>query len=212
MMVCAPTRTPANARFKTVRRRHSRRLDLDGQPLLRHLVETILQATQIERIIVITGHEPQRIRDSLTNLHVEFVHNPDHGPGGMLSSVKVGAAAIKTRAYDGWFVMLLDQPLVRTQTLNAMMQTFVERNRPAIIAPAHHGKRGHPILIAGRCAETILALPASATLRDFVVEQEQQAGQSQVVEVDDPGVLTALDTPADYQHILNMWRTAHVRP
>jgi CTP:molybdopterin cytidylyltransferase MocA len=119
----------------------------------------------------------------------------------MLSSVKVGAGAI-AQSCDAFFIMLLDQPLVRASTLIAMAQTW-RRRGSAIVVPAHGGRRGHPILVASRCADEIQSLPHDATLRDFVT---QHRDDTQVVEVNDPGVLTDLDTPEDFHLLSRLWR------
>jgi len=179
-------------------------LDLGGQPLIARLLQTILDCAAIDRVIVVSGYQPAAIHQVVADLGVDLVHNPDYESGGMLSSVRAGVRQVLAcGGLDAFFVMLLDQPLVRGQTLLSLARAWHE-SRPAVVVPAHDGKRGHPILIATRCAQQILSLTPDATLRDFV---EQHRNQTQVVEVDDPGVLSDVDTPQDYQRIVSQWRT-----
>lgn len=175
-------------------------LDLGGQPLVRRVVQGAFQSQCIHPIIVVTGHEPQLIHQALAGMGVSFVQNPQYEAGGMLSSVKTGVEAIRDYC-DAYFLMLLDQPLVHPMTLKALWKAW-QTSCPAIVAPRHRGKRGHPILLACRYADSVLSLPQDASLRNFVL---QQRAQTQVVDVTDPGVLSDVDTPADYQVIRRLW-------
>jgi CTP:molybdopterin cytidylyltransferase MocA len=179
-------------------------LEVDGRPLIQHLVGSAQAVAGLDRVIVVTGYEPQPIREALRACQrVQFVHNPDHEAGGMLSSVKTAVAAVQASSCEAFFLMLLDQPLVRPQTLAEMARCWEETGAP-IVVPAHDQTRGHPVLFAARCADEIQSLPPSATLKDFV---RQHDAERKVVDVCDPGVLTDLDTPGDFQLILSLWRT-----
>lgn len=180
-------------------------LDIKGQPLIRRLAQS-LAAVPVDLIIVVTGHRPQQIQDALACEKVVFAHNPDFAQGEMLSSVKTGAAAVEGQA-DAFFLNLLDQPLVQAQTLRLLWGHWLDERAPLVI-PAHQGKRGHPILIASQCIAAIRSIPANGSLRDFVVQQQPR---SRVVEVEDAGILTDVDTPADYEKLLSVWK-AHPRP
>jgi molybdenum cofactor cytidylyltransferase len=177
-------------------------LDLSGRPLIAHLVGSFHKTASVERIFVVTGHQPEQIRQALSVFDVTFVHNPRYDSGGMISSVKAGVGAV-AESCDAFFLCLLDQPLLQTRTVAEMAQAW-SKTEPDLIEPAHDGQRGHPILIASRCVKKILSLSVDSTLRDFVAQHRQD---SDVVEVSDPGVLCRLDTPLDYQHVLNLWRT-----
>jgi molybdenum cofactor cytidylyltransferase len=102
--------------------------------------------------------------------------------------------------------MLLDQPVIRRSTLEEMARVW-QAQRPALVIPTHRGQRGHPLLIAARCVGSILSLPTDRTLREFV---NQYRSETKLVEVDDPGVLSDIDTPHDYQRVLEQLRTAEI--
>lgn len=179
-------------------------LDLGGQPLIARLLLTIHDCGAVDRVIVVSGHQPAAIHQIVADFGVDLVHNSDYESGGMLSSVRAGVRhALAGGGLDALFVMLLDQPLVWAATLVAMVRAW-RASRCAVVVPAHDGRRGHPILIAAGSAGQILSLGPDATLRDFV---EQHRNETQVVEVNDPGVLSDVDTPQDYRRIVSQWRT-----
>jgi molybdenum cofactor cytidylyltransferase len=177
-------------------------LDLGGQSLILHVVKTFRRVRHINPIVVVTGHQPEVIREALAGQNVTFAHNAVYESGQMLSSVKAGAEAVKGES-DAFFLMLLDQPLVEAQTLDALSSAWL-RDRPPLLVPAYRGKHGHPILIASRCISGVSSLTSGGSLRDFV---EQHRGQMRVLEVGDAGVVSDLDTLADYQLVLSKWRT-----
>ena len=177
-------------------------LDLDGRPLICRILDTLRKRDQIGQVIIVTGHESDRIRKAVTDSGVAFVHNADYQTGGMLSSVKAGIGAV-AKGTEAFFLVLLDQPLVRAETLISM--TLGWQSKPtSLVVPRHMGKRGHPILVATRRANSVLSLPAGSSLRDFVAQCRDETVE---VEVTDPGVLSVMDTPEDYQTVLRQWRT-----
>jgi molybdenum cofactor cytidylyltransferase len=177
-------------------------LDLGGRPLVSHLIDTLTRTIPAAKLIVVTGHQPELIRQSLAGFDLTLIHNLGYDSGGMLSSVRTGVNAVAKKC-DAFFLALLDQPLVKAPTIAAMAQTW-SKSQPDVVVPSCSGKRGHPILIASRCEKKIVSLSPDSTLRDFVAQHRHN---TEVLELNDPGVLTSLDTPADYQIVLNHWRT-----
>jgi molybdenum cofactor cytidylyltransferase len=66
-----------------------------------------------------------------------------------------------------------------------------------IVVPVWSGRRGHPVLFARELFPELLAAPLAAGARHVV-----WADPGRVLEVpSDPGVLTDVDTPADYREL-----------
>ena len=170
-------------------------LPLGDKPLLVRVIETILAAGRIEPVVVVTGHEADRIGEILRPMAVHPVHNPAYATGGMLSSVQTGVAAVIDKC-DGFFVVLGDQPLVRPQTLARMCNAWAT-SRPRVLLPTHNTKHGHPILLSCDGAGEILSLsPQRDTLKTYTSKLTEHTLE---LAIDDFGVLADIDTPADYQ-------------
>jgi molybdenum cofactor cytidylyltransferase len=169
-------------------------LGLGGRTVVERIVISAAGA-EASPLVVVTGHAPERIRDGLWAYpEVTFAHNPNYEIGGMLSSVQSGVAAILNRC-DAFFLMLLDQPLVQPATLR-FMAAHRKGSGSRIVMPAFKGEHGHPLLIDASYAAEILAIGIDATLHTFV---QKHRGEIDVLEVEDPGVVTDLDTPEDYE-------------
>jgi molybdenum cofactor cytidylyltransferase len=183
-------------------------LPLGPKPVLAHVIDAVLAAELISKIIVVTGHEPARLEPILAGYSdVERVQNEHHERGGMLSSIQAGLAAVDGRA-DATFIVLGDQPLVRPTTLRTMISAYRAR-RPRVIVPSYAAQRGHPILLCARGLHQILALPADQTLQAYTKSQIEHTLE---LTVGDPGVVCDLDTPADYAAALTRFKASPAGP
>jgi molybdenum cofactor cytidylyltransferase len=170
-------------------------LPLGGKPLLVRVIETIVAAGGVEPVVVVTGHAADQINEILRPWHVHPVHNVAYATGGMLSSVQTGVGAVLGKA-DAFFMVLGDQPLVRPETLKTMCEAWT-KSRPRVLLPTHKGKHGHPILLSADGADAILSLSRERdTLKSYTSKLSERTLE---LAIDDPAVLSDIDTPADYQ-------------
>jgi molybdenum cofactor cytidylyltransferase len=68
----------------------------------------------------------------------------------------------------------------------------------ALRIPRFEGRRGHPVLVSRALFAEFLALDATAQARDVVARHEAEIVY---VDVEDPGILKDVDTPADYEQL-----------
>ena len=122
---------------------------------------------------------------------------------GMLSSVLAGIAALGgAAAVAGGGAPLLitpgDLPALRAATVAAL----IERRSAAgarLAVPVHAGQRGHPLAVAAALVPEIERLDPARGLRQLL---DLYAGELLAVEVDDPGCVGDVDTPADYARLV----------
>jgi CTP:molybdopterin cytidylyltransferase MocA len=157
------------------------------------VVRTFIESGVVGPILVITGHEAQLIETALANLPCKTVHNCDYAAGGMISSVKAGVSALDD-ATDAFFIALVDQPMVQSDTIRQIAKCLSARAR--IIVPRNGERSGHPVLFGSECREEIASLAQGATLRDVV---RREASRLQMINVADNAVTQDLDTPDDYR-------------
>jgi|SRR5581483_30890 len=120
---------------------------------------------------------------------------------GQFSSLQVGLQEVLNRGRDAAIVTLVDRPPARAETLEQLQRAFVDayaREKWAVI-PEFDGKHGHPILIGREMMHAFLSAPPTAVARE--IEHQHQA-RIEYVAVDDPLVTVNVDTPADYESLL----------
>lgn len=171
-----------------------------GEPLVRR-VATAVGASGIRRLIVVTGHQADRVRDALSGLECRFADNPDY-PTGMGTSVAAGVRAVFDAADppDAAIVCLADMPDITPAALDALIRNYDPAAGRTVVAAARAGQRGNPVLWDRRFAEDLASLGGDAGARDILREH---AGQLVTVEMDDDAVLRDLDTPAAFDSYRN---------
>lgn len=128
-------------------------------------------------------------------LRVQINPDPDRG---MASSVALGFAAIIEGPATAAWLWPVDHPAVSADTLRRLIAALDGRTRSGggdieIARPFHQGRRGHPPLIARALWPELVGCAGRAGGAREVV----RAARLVDVEVDDPGVVYDVDTPAD---------------
>jgi CTP:molybdopterin cytidylyltransferase MocA len=177
------------AGFSTRMGRPKALLDWHGTPFLAHICRTLADAG-IARIVAVTG----AAHDAACRLHtpasVVWTVNP-RPEDGMLSSLRCGLQALDT-ADAHVMLCLVDHPGVQAATYRALVaQAAADR----IVIPIYQGRRGHPTLFGARFVEELRNGDCLDGARSVVHAHPDALRQ---IAVDDPCVLTDIDTPADY--------------
>ncbi len=171
----------------------------DGQSIISHVVDVFLQAGA-SPVLVVTGGMSEGIEASLRGKEIEVAHNTDFAAGGMLSSIKVGLRTLDRRAVEAALISPADLPLLRPTTVRKIIRTW-ENHKPPILSPSYEERRGHPVLVANSEWEAILRLAIDETLRDFLQQREEEISY---LVVDDPGILSDVDTPEEYREMMDL--------
>ena len=177
-------------------------LPIGDKTLIRRVAESISAVSSISPLIVVTGHLQAEVIQSLAGLPITFAHNPDYDAGGMLSSIQTGLRAIPEDT-DAVLIMLGDQPTIRPDTVQSLINCWQSTQPPAVV-PVYHEKRGHPVVICGRSRSEILALKPDQTLKTFMTHHERDLVE---LSVDDPATTIDVDTPADYEKMLEQYNS-----
>ncbi len=163
--------------------------EIDGAPMVVRAAESVL-ASKAAPVIVVTGHEAERVRAALAGRALAFVHNPDYA-GGLASSLRRGLAALPADA-DGVLVALGDMPRVKPAQLDRLIAAFNPLEGRAICVPTAHGKRGNPVLFARRFFPEMVRLKGDTGARQLIGQHHELVAE---VEMDDEGVLIDVDSP-----------------
>ena len=164
-------------------------VEIDGKPMVEHSVRTLIESTAAP-VVVVLGHEPEKVEKALSGLDVTFVLNPDYAMG-LSTSLRVGLAALPTDC-TGAVVSLGDMPSVTKSDINSLIEAFDPVSGQSICVPTHDGKRGNPVLWARRYFEEMSSVEGDVGARHLIGENADQ-----VCEVSTPntGILIDLDTP-----------------
>src|SRR5947209_9446933 len=148
-------------------------------------------------VIVVLGHDAEAVRSGMeSRVPVMLAVNPQP-ERGMLSSLQCGLLQLP-RNTGAVLFSPVDYPSVQAATVARIAAAF--RGCDCDVAlPAYLGKKGHPVCVTRRVVESILSLPASGQARDAIRSYRER---TVLVDVDDPGIATDIDTPQAYHALV----------
>ncbi len=137
--------------------------------------------------IAIVRPGDQLLTNQLAATGIRIVVN-EHAGSGMGSSLACGISTTSTA--KGWIIALADMPFIQTSSILAV--ATVMKNKETIAVPSHLGKQGHPVGFGKGYQSQLSQLCGDRGARRII---QQNRKQVRIVEVDDPGILTDIDSP-----------------
>jgi len=168
-----------------------------GTTLVDHVVRTICRA-QTGEVIVVLGHEADRVRAALSTHTAILVRNGRY-PEGMTTSIQTGVRAASDT--DGYMICLSDLPLIEPDEFNRLLAAFdqaVQVDGRCIVVPVFEGRRGNPVLFAASYKPAILAEREAEGCKAIV---RQHAAHVLEVPMPTDHILHDIDTMAAYQQL-----------
>jgi molybdenum cofactor cytidylyltransferase len=164
--------------------------DIVGVPMISRAVDAAL-ASKASPVVVVTGHEAERVRAALSDRNVTFAHNP-HYAEGLSTSLRAGLDALPADI-DGAIIALGDMPSVTPAHLDRLIAAFDPDGGAAICVPTFNGKRGNPVLWAKAYFPEMREVAGDVGARHLIGAHGEDIRE---VAMPDTGVLEDLDTPA----------------
>lgn len=179
-------------------------MPLRGKTLIENSIDTMLLAG-VSRIVVVLGHRGSDLEAILRSRYlgdtILTVYNHEYATTDMLTSVKVGLAAMP--ACDAFFLLPGDMPVVEKETYLAVYRAMPETGG-TITFPTLEDYRKHPPLIDQALISEILSYDGPGGLRGLWQRHEDKI---ETVAVDDIGCWTDLDTLTQYLSCINRYKT-----
>ncbi len=166
-----------------------------GRRVIEHIAEAAL-SSRADHTIVVTGYQPERIRDALDGYPVTFAQNDGYADG-MLTSIRTGLDALPDDL-EAFMVVLGDQPSLTSAVIDFLIDGF-RASEKGIVVPYINDDSGHPIIIDATYREEVMTQFDDAGLRGLIYGRPKEVHR---LPVTDPGVLRDMDTPEDYEREL----------
>ena len=162
---------------------------LDGEAIVARVVDAALQSPA-RPVVVVVGHQADRVQAALKGKPVTFTLNPQFADG-LSTSLKAGIEALP-HGIDGVLVLLGDMPQVDSNHLSTLMAAFNPAEGRAICVPTFGGKWGNPVLWAARFFPEMRALVGDLGAKHLISLHSEVVRE---VAIQAPGVLVDIDTP-----------------
>ena len=175
-------------------------LDFGGMPLLSRLLEECRQS-QADAVVVVLGHEKERILKQVDFSGAQVVENPNY-KSGQTSSFQSALEAMDSGT-EAFLNLPVDHPLVTGKEIDALIQAYRNRNDTSkIFVPSFEGQEGRPVLFEISLRQEILALDPDEPVNGIIERFRDCVSR---VPVANPYIMKDMDTPEDYQECLEIF-------
>lgn len=154
---------------------------------------TKLLKVGIDPITIVTGHNEDELRKCIHYDGIRYVKNSDYNSTEMFDSVILGVEDIKDMC-DRILIMPMDVPAILIATLEKVLRVDA-----GMIRTTHNGRPGHPIVIDSGFAGTLKDYKGEDGLKGAMECSDISITN---IEVDDAAVDMDIDTPEDYQKLI----------
>ncbi|MEE9310857.1 MAG: nucleotidyltransferase family protein [Planctomycetota bacterium] len=175
-------------------------LDWYGKPLIRHILDTAVTGG-CKKLIVVLGRDAELIRTKVDLSDAAIVIN-SNVENGQVSSLQLGFKVLDFST-DCALCWPVDCPLVQPADVSTLIDAYCRfrNSRQRVFIPIHNNERGHPMLVDSCMREDFINLEAGKTARDLIVKFASFVTE---VQVKNAGILTDVDTPAQYNKALKV--------
>ena len=174
-------------------------LNYRGKPLVAHAVDILLES-KVDEVVVVLGHEAEKVREGLTGRPVRFIENPDYRLG-LSTSVRAGFEAISSGS-GAIMIYLADQPLLEAEEVNSLIRAYAEarKTNKSIVVPFFRGRRGNPVILDCSYKEAVLDVVGDTGCRRVI---KRHPDQVLVVEMETDHAVRDVDTMEDYEILIS---------
>lgn len=166
-------------------------VEVEGQAMVLRVVKAA-QASGASPIIVVTGHDADKVQAALDGQTVQFVHNPEFADG-LSTSLRTGAKALPD-GVDAALVCLGDMPDISTNHIARVMAAFDPGEGRTICVPTFGGKRGNPVLWGAAYFAELQGLKGDTGAKHLIGEHGDVVCE---VPMPDDAILRDIDTPEE---------------
>lgn len=173
-------------------------LNFKDKPLIARLVDNLL-ASKIDEVIVVLGHEIEKVRAELQGKPVRLVHNPDYREG-LSTSVRTGVDAVSPDA-DGIMICLADQPLLEPADVNQIVAAFADAKKvnKSIVVPFFEGERGNPVILDASLRVAILGIVGDVGCKGVIKRYPEKV---YALEMENDHVVRDVDDVKAYERLV----------
>jgi len=172
-------------------------LPWQGVSLIKHQVDS-LRAGGVDRVVVVLGHRSDELKSELRDTTgVSWQLNPDYLQG-KTTSIKAGLNALGADQPQALLLLNVDQPR-SADVIRSLLEEHQSQGN-LITIPTHNGKGGHPIILSPTLLDELRQIDEESFGIKAVVQRHLEGTRR--VEMDSPEVLWDLNTPEEYQRVL----------
>lgn len=178
---------------------------LNTETVIEHIQKT-LALSRLAQIIIVLGADNDKIKSFiLKNKKIKTVINKNFKQG-QTSSFKVGLKALSPKT-KGIMLLPVDLPLIKKETLDSLIDFFLDR-KPKILIPTYQGRYAHPPIFNASLIAELSNLEDSSPLFEI---QHKHNESTLIFPADDFGVALSFNTKSEFEKIKEIFNQPESR-
>ena len=161
------------------------------KPIYMYIVEKVLDL-KVNKIICVTQYK--EIKEALLNTDINVVMN-ENSSLGVSSSIKLGINFDKNA--DGYMFMVCDQPFISIETLNSVIDNFINGDK-GIVCVGYGDNKGNPVIFSKRYINELLSLEGDNGGKRIL---KRHLDDLKIVNVDNEVELVDIDTQEEFSKL-----------
>ncbi|MBF8982914.1 molybdenum cofactor cytidylyltransferase [Lutibacter sp. B2] len=172
-------------------------------PFKKHtIIEEVIdnaKSSKVDEIYIVHGDDVDRWRRIANTKGVVPIYNSNYKKG-QSTSVKAGMERI-SRSTDGVLFLLGDQPFIKSNIINEIIDKFHRTDRASIIVPRYERKRGNPVLFHLKWKNDLLSLIGDQGARSIFIKNNDEVSY---IDFDNKFYNLDIDTKEDYRDAIKV--------
>ncbi|HPK86782.1 MAG TPA: nucleotidyltransferase family protein [Atribacterota bacterium] len=162
------------------------------------VIEWVLDAatkSKLEKIILVVKPEDRETAEAGEKYNTIVVSNPDYKKG-MSTSIKKALSELNIQnRYDGFCVLLGDQPFISSDIINSLIEAF-QKGKKEIVVPYFQNKPGNPVLFDIAWKEEFMNITGDVGGRILIKAHPDLVKK---ITLNNEGILFDIDREEDYK-------------
>lgn len=168
---------------------------LHKQTVVEH-IQHMLLSTQVAEIIIVLGHEPEKIKPFiLKHKKTKVVYNKDY-IFGQTSSFQAGLKHVDEKSL-GVMLLPVDYPFIKRETIDSLVESFAKK-KCFILIPAFEDRYGHPPVFRTILKDEIFGISQSVGLNSIAHKHKEK---TVILPVSDNGILKTFNTQEEFERL-----------
>ncbi|MFI5134911.1 MAG: NTP transferase domain-containing protein [Chitinophagales bacterium] len=164
-----------------------------------HFVIRNIVSSGADEVIVVLGHEAEKVKSALADLPIKFVLNEKY-ERGMTTSIQQG---VRHASGSGFMICLSDMVMIIAEEYALMKNDFLrqlKKDEKCICIPRYENEKGNPVIFSSAYRNAILQHKEMEGCKSIVLENKEHIHW---VEMQTSHVLQDFDFPGDYERLQN---------
>lgn len=137
-------------------------MDIDEVPIIEKVIKTVKNSNLENVLLIYRDEEIKKIGDKYK---IPTLYN-DKANCGQSEAMKLGIVNSLNNT-DGYMFFVGDQPFLKTDTINLLIDFFNKR-KDSIIVPRYNGHRGNPVIFPSVFKEKLLLIKGDEGGRNII--------------------------------------------